>query len=53
MLAWSVASIRMDICNNSLPCLQGRVGVGLLELAVLLKLTARLLHPTLTLPYYT
>jgi hypothetical protein len=37
----------------SLPCLQGRAGVELYELAASLKCTARLLHPTPTLPYYT
>ncbi|GLQ87191.1 hypothetical protein GCM10007898_07570 [Dyella flagellata] len=39
--------------DYSLPCLQGRVGVGLLELAAMFGLIARLLHPTPTLPYYT
>jgi hypothetical protein len=36
----------------SLPCTQGRVGVGLLELAALLEFIARLLDPTLALPYF-
>jgi hypothetical protein len=39
--------------DDSLPCTQGRAGVGLPELAALLKYLARLLHPTLALPYYT
>jgi hypothetical protein len=36
-----------------LPCAQGRVGVGLYELAVLFEFAARVLHPTPALPYYT
>jgi hypothetical protein len=36
----------------SLHCMQGRVGVGLRELAALLEFVARLTDPTLTLPYF-
>jgi hypothetical protein len=32
--------------------MQGRAGVGLFELAVLLQFVARLIDPTLALPYY-
>jgi len=35
------------------PAWQGRVGVGLCELAAMFEFTARLLHPTPALPYYT
>jgi hypothetical protein len=38
---------------HPLPCVQGRAGVGLHELAAKLEFTASLLHPTPTLPYYT
>ena len=43
----------LAIRSCSLPCVQGRVGVGLHELAASFEFNARLLHPTLTLPYYT
>jgi hypothetical protein len=39
--------------SPSLPCLQGRAGVGLFGLAARLNHIARLLQPTLTLPHYT
>jgi hypothetical protein len=35
---------------DSLPCLQGRAGVGLFELAAWFECVVRLLHPTPTLP---
>ena len=44
---------RSLIACCSLPCMQGRAGVGLHELAAKLKSIARLFHPTLALPYYT
>jgi hypothetical protein len=37
----------------SLPCRQGRVGVGLRELAVQCEFYARVLHPTPAHPYCT
>ena len=50
------ASVAMSQLRDIQPpplLLQGRVGVGLYELAAMLEFTARLLHPTPALPSYT
>lgn len=50
---FQLLSKEISSLDGSLPCLKGRVGVELSELASSLKWIARLRHPTLTLPHYT
>src|SRR5581483_8045409 len=51
-IRWLSSPTRVYANYCSLPCVQGRVGVGLHALAAQLEFNARLRDPTLALPYF-